>query len=184
MQENSEEEKEKLHDLVKIGLRIDTYDDIFSDFDPRPYSKRRLSDDFLYELKKAVKFKPSGEVELKILVPKGKRNFTNEKAIKERITEFFDVTFSHTKKEIDKIFKDGLKFVSIGIFLMFIASYLLLEHPQQNFIVNFFIFLLEPASWFSFWEGLRQIVFETKDKKKELEFYSKMSNAEIEFLEY
>ena len=35
-----------------ISLWIDSYDDIFSDFDPRPFSARNISDDFLYEVKK------------------------------------------------------------------------------------------------------------------------------------
>ena len=36
-----------------IPLVLDSYDDIFSDFDPRPYSERAMSGDFLLECKKA-----------------------------------------------------------------------------------------------------------------------------------
>ncbi|MFN3527696.1 MAG: hypothetical protein ACK4YO_01165 [Candidatus Altarchaeaceae archaeon] len=179
-----ENEKKNLHNLVKVGLWIDSYDDIFSDFDPRPYTERRLSDDFLYELRKEIKFKTSGKFELTILVQKNLRNFDDEEKIKERIIKHFNDSFNQTKKDIKKIFNDGLKFVFIGICLMFIASYLLWNYPQNNFIINFLIFLLEPASWFSFWEGLRQIVFETKDKRKELEFYNKMCEMDIKFLGY
>ena len=37
---------------AKIFLWLDDFDDIFSDFDPRPYSARELSDDFLDEVRK------------------------------------------------------------------------------------------------------------------------------------
>ena len=38
----------------KMSLILDTYLDIFSSFDPRPYEERSLSDDFLDECKKMV----------------------------------------------------------------------------------------------------------------------------------
>ena len=34
-------------DKAQVSLVLDTYDDIFSDFDPRPYDQRALSGDFL-----------------------------------------------------------------------------------------------------------------------------------------
>ena len=32
-----------------VSLWLDTYEDIFSDFDPRPYGQRALSEDFVAE---------------------------------------------------------------------------------------------------------------------------------------
>lgn len=46
------EETEKILEMSEISIWLDNYDDIFSDFDPRPYSQRSLSDDFLAEAKK------------------------------------------------------------------------------------------------------------------------------------
>lgn len=170
--------------FAEVSLRIDTYDDIFSDFDPRPYSERRLSDDFLYELRRAIAYKPSENIKLKILVPKDERNLSIEDQIKKRVEDYFNMHVVYTKKELDKFHINGLKFIIMGVLLMFVASYFLLAYPPKDFIVNFLIFLLEPASWFLFWEGLRMVVFESKRKIKKFEFYKKMSNSEIEFLEY
>src|SRR5690349_704077 len=46
--------------LIKSELSIwlDTYDDIFSDFDPRPLNERALSDDFLSEARKMARDTP------------------------------------------------------------------------------------------------------------------------------
>lgn len=38
--------------LNSIQIALDHYDDIFSDFDPSPFSQRMLSDDFLKEMQK------------------------------------------------------------------------------------------------------------------------------------
>ena len=48
--EKFEQREEKVRNLLKkgeISLLLDSYTGIFSDFDPRPYAERTLSDDFL-----------------------------------------------------------------------------------------------------------------------------------------
>lgn len=85
----SEEEKRKIFEISEVSLWLDSYDDIFSDFDPRPYSQRALSDDFLEEAKKAVKEKKTGELELRLLVPHSQRDLEKEIIIKRRLREYF-----------------------------------------------------------------------------------------------
>ena len=43
VRESSLVEKQDLLSKGEISILLDTYDDIFSDFDPRPYSQRALS---------------------------------------------------------------------------------------------------------------------------------------------
>ena len=78
----SSQEKRQLLQLSEVSLWVDNYDEFFSDFDPRPYSQRTLSDDFLHEAKKAVREKASGKVELTLLIPKNKRAKEIENVIK------------------------------------------------------------------------------------------------------
>ena len=47
--------EQRLRDLKEIGIVIDSWDDVFSDFDPRPLSERTVSGDFVDELKKRYK---------------------------------------------------------------------------------------------------------------------------------
>ncbi len=74
--------KETLLKASEISIILDTYDDIFSDFDPRPYSERALSDDFLIEANKASRDKASGQIELIFLIPQKMRNIESENLIK------------------------------------------------------------------------------------------------------
>lgn len=179
-----DEEKQKLLEMSEISLWLDNYDDIFSDFDPRPYSQRALSDDFLSEAKKACREKPSGGTELKLLVPPNERNVQEEKIIKTRLKEHFGRQSNSLKKEIKNMVKHGLLFSIAGIFLMLIATFLMVESNTKDMIISFFIILLEPAGWFLFWEGLDIVVFDSKKIKPELEFYKKISKCTISFLSY
>lgn len=178
-----EQEKKKIMQISQISLGLEGYDDIFSDFDPRPYSQRSLSDDFLVEAKKASIDKVSGTIELKFLVPKDKRGLAKESIIKKRLREHFKRHFTLLEKETKNILKLGFAFTLFGIIVMFIASFILF-HYEKTLFLSFLIVLLEPAGWFLFWEGSHIILFESKSKKPDLEFYEKMSECEITFLSY
>ena len=72
-----------------ISLILDSYNDIFSSFDPRPYNEKALSDDFLIECKRAARDKDDHGFELILSVPKLKRNVNDEFKIKKRLREHF-----------------------------------------------------------------------------------------------
>lgn len=167
---------------TEISLWLDSYEDIFSDFDPRSYEQKALSYDFLEELKRASRDKDP-LIALTLLIPKGKRNLHQEKTIKKRLKEHFHKHFNQFKKERWDIIKHGLIFVIIGVILMFIASVFLFTY-KKTFFISFLIILLEPAGWFLFWEGLNQIVFDSKVKKPDLIFYEKMFRCKVYFMNY
>ncbi|MCS7134543.1 MAG: hypothetical protein NZ889_01645 [Candidatus Pacearchaeota archaeon] len=179
----SEEEKQKLLQLSEISILLDSYDDIFSDFDPRPFSQRALSDDFLLEAKKAAKEKAKGIIELKLMIPSKERNQELERVIKRRLRSHFKEHYEKAKKEVKNLVKKGFLFLGLGVALMIFATYLL-TIGIDSFTLNLLIVLAEPGGWFLFWTGLDQFFNEIKSKKPELEFYERMSKCEITFFSY
>ncbi len=177
------EEKEKLLKLSEISLWIDTYDDIFSDFDPRPYNQRAISDDFLNELMKATRSKTSGKTEIRFLVPAKIRSTHQEAVIKKRLQEYFHRRISIFKQEKKELIIHGLRFTGIGIALMIFAT-LLLSKGADNVLTNFLIILLEPAGWFLFWNGMDALIYRVKAKKPEFEFNKNMAKTEVTFVSY
>ncbi len=175
--------KKRLLQLSEISLWLDSYDDIFSDFDSRPYEQRALSDDFLNEARRASRDKASGTIELKLIIPKPKRNRQHENLIKKRLRDHFKKHYEILGAETRNLVRQGTLFIIMGVILMFFSTLILYEYDQKNVISDFLIVLLQPAGWFLFWEGLRQIVFDS-DNKPDLRFYEKMAECDIEFTSY
>jgi hypothetical protein len=178
-----EQEKQELLAKSEISLWLDTYDDIFSDFDPRPYSQRALSDDFLVEAKKATRELKTGQLELRFLIPVAIRDVEKEIIIRKRLREHFKKYAHRLKLEKLGMIKQGALLIFFGIIMMFLATFILFQE-KKNFVLSFLIILLEPAAWFSFWEGAYLLVFKVKEKNPDLEFYEKMSKAEFVFCSY
>lgn len=166
----------------RLPLQISNYDDIFSGFDPRPFDHRALSVDFVEEAKRATRDKGEG-IELKFFIPKEKRDLRTEKLVKKRLWEHFSRHHEKTKKEKKEIINKGLFFVATGIALMIIATFILFKY-EKSILTSFLTILLEPAGWFFFWEGLREIIFESKIFTNDIEFYQKMSKCDIEFVNH
>lgn len=164
-----------------IPLILDSYEDIFSDFDPRPYSEKALSNDFLLECKKASVDKKE-RINLKLFVPKQKRNSLDEVKIKKRMMEHFRKHLRMKKGEISKIKLHGFNWLVVGSFMMLIAAFLL--NYKGPFWFNLLITLVQPAGWFFMWEGLGKIFITSKEKIPDYIFYKKMSNVRISFLNY
>lgn len=175
-------ERERLFEQEEISLWLDSYNDLFSDFDPREYSQRALSDDFLEEAKKASADKKIGKrLNLRFSIHPKKRDLQHEEIIKQRLRSHFFKHFNLLLEEKIKILRRGLLFVILGIILMGLATFILFYYEDKTILINFLIVFLEPAGWFFFWEGLGLIMFEAKKRKTDIEFYQKMSEANILF---
>ncbi len=178
-EELSEEEKMR---QGNISLILDTYNDIFSDFDPRSYSERALSDDFLVECKRATRNKDlEMGFELRLLIPKSRRDLNDELKIKQRLRLHFHKHFKEKHEEIRSIKREGISWVAIGLIFIFLATII---YAYKGFLFNLLFVVLEPAGWFTLWSGLDKIFINSKEKKPELDFYKKMANAKIVFISY
>jgi hypothetical protein len=160
-----------------IPLILDSYDDIFSVFDPRPYSERALSVDFLNECKHASADK-KGRINLKLFVPKNKREPSEEIKIKKRMKEHFNHHLNFERKEINKENLVGFNWFIAGCFLIVVtAIFLDVENLGLKILVN----LAHPGGWFFLWEGMGKLLLNRKEKHSSYHFYQKMNDALISF---
>lgn len=168
----------------EISLWLDSYDDLYSDFDPRPNSLRALSQDFLDESKRAVRYSKNNEFQLNLLIDEKLRDLKEEKIISERLHEHLQKHYKLQKKERQRIMRKGILFVIIGVCLLFLATYLLVNYGDLSYYMAFLLIVLEPAGWFFAWEGLDLAIFTSKDESPDYDFYKKMLKCEIKFDSY
>lgn len=178
-----EEQKQRLLENSEISLILDVYEDIFSDFDPRPFSQRSISYDFIDEARRATRDLPSGQIQLKFLIPYKLRNIQTESIIRKRLKEYFKKHFIEHETNIKKTkIKGGIMTLS-GVAMILAATYLG-DVASPNFSLKFLETLLEPAGWFTAWVGLENTFEVIKEENETRRFYRKMTEAEITFIGY
>jgi hypothetical protein len=174
----SKEEKDNF-----VSMWLDGYDDLFSDFDPRPFTTRTFSDDFIRQLKKVSKENTSYNLRFILLIPEIVRVIDSEKLIIKRLPQYFQKNFKNLNHVRKKVLQKGLMFGLSGVVLMLIASYIsFLE--LDDYWVHLILVLFEPAGWFLLWTGLDHLVYETKSYTSDINFYKKLRKAKIQFEAY
>ncbi|MEK7483556.1 MAG: hypothetical protein AABZ60_04395 [Planctomycetota bacterium] len=163
-----------------ISIWLDSYDDIFSDFDQRPFSDRNVSDDFLYEIKKVSRESDFHINEMNLLIPEKSRHPENETVIIKRLHSYFRKNHHASIQRKRQENKKGIVFTLIGMAMMIGASYFS-SIKSHGFIVHIPLVILEPAGWFLVWVGLDALFYISREQKPELDFYSKMAKSKITF---
>jgi len=167
-----------------LPLILTSYNDIFSSFDPRPYSERALSDDFLFECKRAAIDKSEEGIEIILSIPKNKRNSAEESKIKNRLRAHFHMHYTEKLNLLKKIRLTGGGWTLLGFIFMMISAFLVTYISEAGLLINLLEGSLVPAGWFFFWEGLDTLLIEIKEKEPDFKFYKKMANAHILFKGY
>lgn len=86
----------------EISIWFDSYEELFSDFDSRSYSKRTLSNDFIEQIKKVAKDIHTKNVTLKLLLLEKNRNKQEEEIIAQRLHSFFYYNTNNYLKKTKK----------------------------------------------------------------------------------
>ena len=166
--------------MSELSLWLDYYDDIYSDLDSRHYGKRRISDDFLYELRNALKYKETRTNDLIFLLPADKRNEENEKVITGSLKEFFALRCGNSADKCRRKFNKGVLFGTAGIIIM-IANALTGFKAPVSFPIVAVRVVLEPAGWFLLWASFDFLFYDWKELKKEREFFRELAEITIHF---
>lgn len=166
--------------MAELSLWLDYYDDIYSDFDSRHYVKRRISEDFLYELRNALKYKTGHTNDLVLLLPAEKRDEKNEPIIVNSLKDSFSNRFGVEKIALDNRLRKNIILLTIGIMVMIINSYISYV-GSNSFTYIMLKILLEPAGWFLIWAGLDFLLYDFKTMKKECDFFRELSEMNVHF---
>jgi hypothetical protein len=171
----------KLFREGNISLILESYEDMFSDFDPRPFAEKALSDDFLSECKRAVRDKHNlNSLELRFLVPKKKRNVSDESTIRRRLIDHFEKHHAQKLQEYNRIKRKGIIWAIWGWIILFLSGIIYLQ-PGIFYQLLFVVF--NPAGWFTMWRGF-DLFFSSSKEVQDYEFYKKMTNLEIYYHSY
>lgn len=167
--------------MGELSLWLDSYDDIYSDFDSRNYLKRRISDDFLHELHNGLKYKKERITDILLLLPQESRNETNEQIIADSLQDFFKQQGNYMVDKCRKKLYSGLWLLLIGVLIMSGNLFIGYRIPAKSFPLIALKALLEPAGWFLIWAAFDFLFYGYKDLLNEKRFYSQLSDMKIHF---
>ena len=173
--------EQRISDLREIAIVIDTWDDIFSDFDPRPLNERTISGDFMDELKKRYLETPRGNMQIIVYAPVGLKDEKSEQMVVRRLKSHFKYMMVEVKREIAQARIRGIVFLCVGfaaLAFITLATYLKFMHEIVFSVVQI---PLLPLGWFGMWEGFSKLVDAMPRQAAQEDLYDKLSKARYDF---
>jgi hypothetical protein len=164
----------------ELELWLDHYDDIYSDFDSRQYQKRRISEDFLQEIRMAHKHRGECIHNVSLVMPAGKHDDANDKVIAESIAGYFRGQYQIQQALFKQKKLRGLLLLFIGAALMILNAFISYG-KSVSFPIQAVRLLLEPASWFLLWTSLDFLFYDLSAIRKDRNFLKEMATAGIHF---
>ncbi len=180
MSNQADEDARKFLEDPEICIWIDRYDDVFSEFDSRPFSDRALSDDFLREVRKMANEKSSDNIVLKFNVLSGERSEESERIIINNLNNYFNHIADALKAEQRLALKQGYMLLGTGFTLIITLFYITTLHISAAYTHGLNL-MLEPVGWFMTWTGLDHVFQIAKKSSSALDYNSKMAEAQIKF---
>ncbi len=166
--------------MPELSLWLDYYDDIYSDFDSRHYLKRRISEDFLHELRMAKKYKRERVTDLLLLLPQEKREENSEKMITNSLKDFFTDQFRNNHDKCRKKQDTAIITLIAGFIVMMLNAYISFK-KLHSLPLSIMKIILEPGGWFLLWIGFDFLFYDIYEIKKERDFFREFSEANIHF---
>ena len=163
----------------ELSLWLDDFDDIYSDFDSRYYLKRRISDDFLHELRTSIRYKEQSITNLILQLPASKRNKDIEQDIIASLHNFFTEQLYLSKEKYAKVLRRCIIMLVSGMIMMALSFLLNLKFERS--LISMFRILFEPAGWFLIWGALDTLYYDFQSVKKEKALYYNLSAMKIHF---
>jgi hypothetical protein len=166
--------------MKEIHLWLDNYNDIYSDFDSRHYLKRRISDDFLHELKIAFRNQEGRAGDLVLLLPKDKRKENIEKLIGESLKNHFTAQYHIQDSRLRKLVQKNVLFFILGIVLM-IGAIFIGYTGNRSFRSIALEAILEPGGWFFLWSSLDFLFYDFREFRNGFRLFKQLSEINIHF---
>ncbi len=164
-----------------ISIIIDNWDDIFSDFDPRPLGDRLLSEDFVSELKKRYREARRDTFSVTICAPIALRDDNAEKMVIQRLKRDFKYQYLQRRKDLRSIRTKGAIFVLFGVTNLAALTIITYFKLLNELHIALLGIVLMPLGWFGIWEGFSKLVDTAPKHFQEEKFYEKFSEASYKF---
>ncbi len=173
--------KQRLDDINAISIAIDTYDDIFSDFDPRDILDRDLSEDLINELRHRHRQNPKGKYDIVLVAPKSIEDQNVEKKIVSRLNKYFHQKYLRYQKSIDEIRIRGIVYVAVGMVLLTSLSLLAYNLKLDRLTLDLVGIIFMPLGWFGIWEGFSKIIDIPFKLNDDTQAYKRLAKAAYKF---
>jgi len=170
-------------DRYMIEIGIDTYADIFNQWDPAPFKRRDLDADLEIYLEGSSEEIPLRySIELFFILPVGKRDKNIEEETRIAISSYFSFRLYFLRKHLQKITILVLRYLVLGFVLLWVGTnfpdYVTETESDWAIVVTEGIFI---GGWVFLWESVSLFFFSGREQRYRYRLFKRLHRAPVFF---
>lgn len=172
---------DKKQNAYKIEISLDKYEDIYNEWDPTPFRKRDIEEEFInYVIDSSYDIPFRYNLELYLYLPEGLKDEKKEKNAKAAIKSYFNYLLDRNKRVLNTSIIRCLRSSFFGVVLLGIYYFSLNENAED--LARVFIEGISILGWVALWDVGEELLLNlitTLNKRRNLK---RISKAKVEFI--
>lgn len=169
------------HYMIEIAL--DSYVDVFDEWDPAPFKRRSLDPDLQLYLEGSSEEIPLRyPIELYFTIPKGSQNNRFEEETRNGIYNSCLFKIYLLKREIVKTNTLIFRYLILGFLLLWLGT-IFVKHDESVMFLVLFADALLIGGWVFIWEAVSLFFFTNRELYHSCRIYKRLKNAPLIFRE-
>ncbi|MBW4484230.1 MAG: hypothetical protein KME14_16970 [Tildeniella torsiva UHER 1998/13D] len=172
---------DQANNAYMIEVSLDSYTDIFSEWDPAPFKRRELDSDLQFYLENSADEIPTQHsIEVCFTLPPGTRDEAMEQEVRAGLGNSLDFKIYLLKKEIKLINTRTFRYVLAGLGTLLVAR-LIAEPAEFNVVTSVLTEGLFIGGWVFLWEAVSLFFFSNRDLYYRYRTYKRLRGSQVIF---
>lgn len=172
---------EEDNNVYLIEVSLDDYDDVYDEWDPAPFKKRFIQeefDEFIVTSSEDIPLKFN--LNIVLYIPEQKKDMNKEKAVVSAYKNYYSYASEKVERSWIKLRKKDFSnfilaiiFLSIGYFMQYAVSNVVIDVIKEGIFIGGWVFL---------WEVFTNIFIKSKKFQTKYKIYKRLYLSDIRFV--
>ncbi len=172
---------DKRDNAYKIDIALNNYEDIYNEWDPTPFRKRDIEEDFIdYVVDSSLDIPMKYNIELNLYLPKEIEDSVKEKNVKAAMKSYFSYLLDRNKHVLNTSISRCLRYSFIGVLLL--GVYFFSNVESSNEVMQVFMEGISILGWVALWEVGEELLLNIITNYNRRRNLKRISRAKVEFV--
>lgn len=163
-----------------IEVLLDTYDDVYDEWDPSPFKRRDIEDefdDFIWDSSQDIPLKHN--TKLILFLPENERDEQKERILREAYDNFYTFRLNRALKALKTIQKKVVFYLMLSLMFLYIGYFYAAESGIFMSMLKEGIFI---GGWVFLWEVFTLIFITMGESRRDIKLTKRILRSEVCFV--
>lgn len=173
---------DKKNNAYKIVISLDKYEEIYDEWDPTPFKKRDIEEEFIdYVIDSSLDIPMKYNLDLELYLPQKAYDEKKEKNVKAAIKSYFNYLLDRNNRTLNSSIIRCLRSSLIGIILLCFYFFSSVDEGSSGF-AKVFVEGISILGWVALWDVGEELLLNLITNYNKRRNLKRISKAKVEFI--